>query len=97
MITKRRNTSADAIQQRKERNARYYAAHKQQISQYAKEYSKKYRETHKEQIRQNAKLYCVAHKTQLVDNHKKWRQQHKQAIMEMSDEEFLIAAGLKQP
>lgn len=72
-----------------------------------KEYNKQYYETHKEQYKQ----YCdknrihinelkqqryMKNKEKILENHRRWRQQHRETILNMSDEDFLIAAGFRK-
>jgi hypothetical protein len=94
----------ERISRTRERKRRWNAEHEDKCRAAAE----KYYETHKEVIKQRrqenhlhikerSKRYYENHKEKILADHREWRRQHRTQIMEMSDEEFLIAAGLRKP
>ena len=86
----------------------YYETHKEKCKQAAKIYY----ETHKDEIKQVQQIYIKnnrdkinsrlrnnysKNKQKILKQHREWIQRHRNAIMEMSDEEFLIVIRLRQP
>lgn len=61
-----------------------------------KKYMKEYRRTHREQVNAYNRRYYSKHRKERIRVVRAWRKQHHDAIMNMSDEDFLIAAGIRE-
>ena len=57
---------------------------------------RRYRETHPEKMKEIRKRYYERHREERIRAVGVWRKQHHDAIMNMSDEDFLIAAGIRE-
>ena len=73
----------------REINRRYYQAHKEKRD----EYQRLYRKTHMEKQREAARRYYQAY----IQRQKENRKKRKEQLLNMSDEEFLIWAGFREP
>lgn len=94
----------ERISRTRERKRRWNAEHGDKCRAAAEKYYKTHKELIKQRrqknrlhIKERVRRYYENHKEKIIANHKEWRRQHRTQIMEMSDEEFLIAAGLRKP
>ena len=57
---------------------------------------RRYRAAHPEKVKATRKRYYERHREERIRTVGAWRKQHHDAIMNMSDEDFLIAAGIRE-
>ena len=69
----------------------YNRTHREQVNAS----QKKYRAAHPEKVKATRKRYYERHREERIRTVGAWRKQHHDAIMNMSDEDFLIAAGIR--
>lgn len=54
------------------------------------------RQMNQEKRREYRKKYYAAHREQIIARVRAWEKWHRETIMNMSDEDFLVAAGFRQ-
>ena len=69
-------------------SAKYYRTHRERYKQYYEE--------NRDKINEAARRYYMNNKEKILAKNRNWRKRHRERIMELSDEEFLIAAGLRK-
>lgn len=93
MTNCKRLTDEERLEHRKQWNR----DHKEQCNEAGRRYYQRHKDIIKMKRRQRFKRNYANNKDLLIAKQREWRQRHRKAIMEMSDEEFLIAIGLRQP